>query len=48
MEDYLEFLVEDDDTKVVAAYIEGITKPGKLVETFRKAALKKKPVVMLI
>ena len=41
VEDYLEFLVEDDDTKVVAAYIEGITKPGKLVETFRKAALKR-------
>lgn len=47
VEDYLDFLVEDDDTKVIAAYIEGITKPGKLVETFRKAALKKKPVVVL-
>ncbi|MDO5409638.1 MAG: acetate--CoA ligase family protein [Lachnospiraceae bacterium] len=47
VEDYLDFLVEDDDTKVVAAYIEGITKPAKLIETFRKAALKKKPIVIL-
>lgn len=47
VEDYLEFLVDDEDTKVVAGYIEGITKPAKLVETFRKAAKKKKPVVLL-
>lgn len=47
VEDYLEFLVEDEDTKVVSAYIEGITKPGKLVDTLRRAALKKKPVVIL-
>lgn len=47
VEDYLDFLVDDEDTKVVAAYMEGITKPGKLVETLRKAALKRKPVVIL-
>lgn len=47
VEDYLNFLVDDEDTKVVAAYIEGITKPKLLVETFRKAALKKKPIVIL-
>ena len=47
VEDYLDFLVEDEDTKVVAAYIEGVSKPEKLVETFRKAAIKKKPVVVL-
>lgn len=47
VEDYLDFLVEDEDTKVVAAYIEGVSKPEKLVETFRKAAVKKKPVVVL-
>lgn len=47
VEDYLDFLVDDKDTKVVAAYLEGITKPAKLVKTFRKAALQKKPVVIL-
>ncbi|MDC7291031.1 acetate--CoA ligase family protein [Blautia schinkii] len=47
VEDYLEFLVDDEDTKVVAAYIEGVTKPDKLIKTFRKAAIKKKPIVIL-
>ena len=47
VEDYLDFLVEDEDTKVVAAYIEGVTKPEKLAAAFQKAALKKKPVVVL-
>lgn len=47
VEDYLDFLVEDEDTKVVAAYMEGITKPAQLIETFRKAARKKKPIIVL-
>lgn len=47
IEDYLDFLVEDEDTKVVAAYIEGITKPEKLVTALKKAAEKKKPIVVL-
>jgi acetyltransferase len=47
VEDYLNFLVDDEDTKVVCAYIEGISKPKLLVETFRKAALKRKPIVIL-
>lgn len=38
--------MDDEDTKVVAAYMEGVTKPEKLVAVFQKAALKKKPVVM--
>lgn len=42
VEDYLDFLVEDEDTKVVAVYMEGITKPKKLVAAFEKAAVKKK------
>lgn len=47
VEDYLDFLVDDEDTKVVTGYIEGITKPAKLVEAFKKAARKKKPIVLL-
>ncbi|MFQ7877873.1 CoA-binding protein [Enterocloster sp.] len=35
VEDYLDFLVDDEDTKVVAAYMEGVTKPEKLVAASR-------------
>lgn len=47
VEDYMEFLVEDKSTKVVAAYIEGITKPAKFVEILQKAARMRKPLVVL-
>lgn len=47
VEDYLDFLVDDEDTKVVCAYMEGVNKPEKLVQTLRKAAMKKKPVIIL-
>jgi len=46
-EEYLEFLVEDEDTKVVAMYMEGVNNPHKLEECFRKVALLKKPMVVL-
>jgi acetyltransferase len=47
VEDYLQFLVDDPGTKVVAAYLEGITQPAKLTAAFRKAAMIKKPVIVL-
>ncbi len=47
IEDYLEFLVNDAATKVVAAYIEGITQPDKFVKVLKKAVKIKKPVVIL-
>lgn len=47
MEDYIDFLVDDEDTKVVAVYLEGVTEPKKLADSFRKAALKRKPIVVL-
>lgn len=47
VEDYLEFLVDDDDTKVVIAYVEGIATPETLIRALKKAAKKKKPVVIL-
>ncbi len=47
IEDYLEFLVDDEDTKVVAAYIEGITQPEKFVNCLKKSVEKKKPLVIL-
>jgi acetate---CoA ligase (ADP-forming) len=47
VEDYLAYLVEDDDTAVVGAFVEGFRKP----ETFRQAAARarelRKPIVML-
>lgn len=47
VEEYLEFLVDDPDTKVVAAYIEGVVKPEVFIRALEKAAAKKKPVVIL-
>ncbi|MCI9440396.1 MAG: acetate--CoA ligase family protein [Ruminococcus sp.] len=47
MEDYMEFLAEDEDTKVISLYIEGVKNAEKFVDVLNKAAAKKKPVVVL-
>jgi acetyltransferase len=47
MEDYLRYLVDDDHTKVVGLYLEGVTQPEKFILALRDAALKRKPVVVL-
>ncbi len=47
VEDYIDFLVDDPDTKVVAAYYEGVKKPQVLVGALKKAAQMRKPVVIL-
>ncbi|WP_066497251.1 acetate--CoA ligase family protein [Abyssisolibacter fermentans] len=47
LEDYLDFLVEDKDTKVIAVYLEGLKNTPKFIETLRKAAIKGKPIVVL-
>ena len=47
VEDYMDFLVDDPDTKVVAAYIEGVKNPKRLAEVLKKAAIKRKPIVIL-
>lgn len=47
VEDYLEFLVDDSDTKVVAGYVEGIANVDTLVSAFEKAAKKRKPIVLI-
>ncbi len=36
MEDYLDYLIEDDNTKVVGLYLEGITQPEKFERHFAK------------
>jgi len=47
MEDYMEFLVDDEDTKVVSIYIEGVKNADKFAAVLKKAAEKRKPVVIL-
>lgn len=47
MEDYIDYLVDDDATKVVAIYLEGTKNPAKFIASLKKAALKRKPVVIL-
>ena len=46
-EEYLHFLVKDNNTKVIIAYIEGIKKPKIFCEALKNAAAKKKPVILL-
>lgn len=47
MEDYLNYLVEDENTKVVGLYLEGVTRPADFVACLKKAALMRKPIVAL-
>ena len=47
MEDYLEFLVEDESTKVVAMYLEGVQNVPQFLDCLKRAAVKRKPVVIL-
>ncbi len=47
MEDYIDFLVDDPDTKVVSIYLEGVQKPAQFVNSLKRAAEKRKPVVIL-
>ncbi|MEQ8804669.1 MAG: CoA-binding protein [Rhodospirillales bacterium] len=44
--DYLDYLADDADTKVVALFIEGIRGPGKFTRACAKAANAGKPVVV--
>lgn len=47
MEDYLDFLVDEEHTKVVAVYLEAVRNTEKFQTALRKAAWKRKPVVIL-
>ena len=47
MEDYMDFLVDDEDTKVVSISIEGVKNADKFAAVLKKAAEKRKPVVIL-
>ena len=47
MEDYLKFLISDQDTKVIAMYLEGVRNPVRFMQSLKKAAEIKKPIVIL-
>jgi len=47
IEEYLNYLVEDDNTGVIAAFVEGFKQPEKLLPVARKAAEHNKPLIIL-
>lgn len=46
LEDYLDFLVEDESTGVIAIYMEGVQDAGHFAYCLKKAAEKRKPVII--
>lgn len=46
-EDLIEFLVNDDSTRLILAFAEGFRQPRRLVEVGRKALAAGKPVIVL-
>jgi acetyltransferase len=47
VEDYVEFLVEDEDTTVIGVFVEGFKRPGRLREVAARARARRKPIVAL-
>lgn len=45
--DYIEYLVEDEETKVICAFVEGIRKPQKFEAAAKKALKAGKPIILL-
>ena len=45
--DYINFLVDDEDTKMIACMVEGIRRPDAFIEAARRALAAKKPIVMI-
>ena len=48
VEDFLSALVDDDETKVIALFVEQIRKPHLFLEAARRARAAAKPVVLLL
>jgi len=48
LEDYLEYLAQDDDTKVITAYIEGLREPRRFFLLAREVTRRKPIVVMKV
>jgi acetate---CoA ligase (ADP-forming) len=47
VEEYLNYLVEDENTRVVAAFVEGFKQPAKLLAVAQKAMAHNKPLIIL-
>ena len=47
VEEYLNYFVEDENTGVVAAFVEGFKQPAKLMAVARKAMARNKPLIIL-
>lgn len=47
VEEYFNYFVEDEPTRVIAAFVEGFKQPHKLLEVARKAAERNKPLIIL-
>jgi acetate---CoA ligase (ADP-forming) len=47
VEEYLNYFVEDERTRVIAAFVEGFKRPAKLLAVARKALAQKKPLIIL-
>lgn len=47
IEDVMDFYAEDGDVRVISVYLEGIKKPAVFASALKKAAQKKKPVIIL-
>jgi acetate---CoA ligase (ADP-forming) len=46
-EDYFNYLVDDESTRVIAAFVEGFKQPQKLLAVARKATAHNKPLIIL-
>jgi acyl-CoA synthetase (NDP forming) len=46
-EEYFNYFVEDENTRVIAAFVEGFKQPEKLLAVARKAANRNKPLIIL-
>ncbi len=47
LEDFLDYMVDDDNVYVIAIYLEGVTDANKFTKALKKAAENRKPVVVL-
>ena len=47
IEDIMDFYADDEDVKVISVYLEGIKKPAVFRSALKKAAEKRKPVIIL-
>ena len=47
LEEYINYFVEDDNTRVIAVFAEGFKQPEKLLPVAHKAAQRNKPLIIL-